>query len=144
MEIWHFFVIFHDFVMKCVYKSTIYTFVIRDKIWTPPFVVQKCTCYFCVLGPENTPPPPYMSGTFVLAPPPAVMCNCAYYKINFTGLLKILIKLHKISAKYYENNNMDIWVCNRCAYFTRIVKGEKGECRGERETGKGKMEECRL
>ena len=43
MEIWHFFVIFHDFVMKCVYKSTIYTFVIRDKIWTPPFVVQKCT-----------------------------------------------------------------------------------------------------
>ena len=35
MEIWHFFVIFHDFVMKCVYKSTIYTFVIRDKIWTP-------------------------------------------------------------------------------------------------------------
>ena len=56
-EIWHFFVIFHDFVMKCVYKSTIYTFVIRDKIWTPPFVVQKCTCYFCVLGPENTPLP---------------------------------------------------------------------------------------
>ena len=45
MEIWHFFVIFHDFVMKCVYKSTIHTFVIRDKIWTPPFsfVVQKCT-----------------------------------------------------------------------------------------------------
>ena len=40
------------------------------------------------------------------------------YKINFTGLLKILIKLHKISAKYYENNNMEIWVCNRCAYFT--------------------------
>ena len=31
-----------------------------------PFVVQKCTCYFCVLGPENTPHP----GTFVLAPPP--------------------------------------------------------------------------
>ena len=43
MEIWHFFVILHDFVMKCVYKSTIYTFVIRHKIWTPPFVVQKCT-----------------------------------------------------------------------------------------------------
>ena len=65
-----FFVIFYDFVMKCVYKSTIYTFVIRDKRWTPPFVVQKCTCYFCVLGPKNTPPTPYMSGTFVLAPPP--------------------------------------------------------------------------
>ena len=69
MEICHFFVIFYDFVMKCVYKSTIYTFVIRDKIWTPPFVVEKCTCYFCVLGPENT-PTPYMSSTFVLAPPP--------------------------------------------------------------------------
>ena len=69
MEICHFFVIFYDFVMKCVYKSTIYTFVIRDKIWTPPpFVVQKCTCYFCVLGPENTPhqgtsrPPPPLGG----------------------------------------------------------------------------------
>ena len=36
-----------------------------------PFDVQKYTCYFCVLGPENTPSPtPYMSGTFVLAPPP--------------------------------------------------------------------------
>ena len=57
LEICHFFVIFYDFVMKCVYKSTIYTFVIRDKIWTPPFVVQKCTCYFGVSGPENTPPP---------------------------------------------------------------------------------------
>ena len=30
MEICHFFVIFYDFVMKCVYKSTIYTFVIPD------------------------------------------------------------------------------------------------------------------
>ena len=60
MEICHFFVIFYDFVMKCVYKSTIYTFVIREteiKYGHPPFVVQKCTCYFCVLGPENTPPP---------------------------------------------------------------------------------------
>ena len=27
MEICHFFVIFYDFVMKCVYKRTIYTFV---------------------------------------------------------------------------------------------------------------------
>ena len=62
MEICHFFVIFYDFVMKCVYKSTIYTFVIRDKIWTPPPppLLHKsvhCTCYFCVLGPKNTPPP---------------------------------------------------------------------------------------
>ena len=71
MEIWHFFVIFHDFVMKCVYKSTIYTFVIRDKIWTPPFVVQKCTCYFCVLGPENSPLPHTC---------PALLCR-TYYSI---------------------------------------------------------------
>ena len=56
------------------------------------------------------------------------MCNCAYYKINFTGLLKILIKLHKISAKGEY----------------RGERGGEGECRGERETGKGKMEECRL
>ena len=71
MEIWHFFVIFYDFVMKCVYKSTIYTFVIRDKIWTPPpFVVQKCTCYFCVLGPENTPHPIHVRHFCVSPPPP--------------------------------------------------------------------------
>ena len=70
MEICHFFVIFYDFVMKCVYKSTIYTFVIRDKIWTPPFVVQKCTCYFCVLGPENTPHPIHVRHFCVSPPPP--------------------------------------------------------------------------
>ena len=39
-----------------------------------PFVVQKYTCYFCVLGPENT-PTPYMTGTFVLAPPPGFTSN---------------------------------------------------------------------
>ena len=81
MEICHFFVIFYDFVMKCVYKSTIYTFVIRIKYGHPTFVVQKCTCYFCVLGPENTHPTPYMSGTFVLAPPPPAQ----------SGLIKILL-----------------------------------------------------
>ena len=70
MEICHFFVIFYDFVMKCVYKSTIYTFVIRDKIWTPPFVVQKCTCYFYVLGPENTPPPHTCPALLCKPPPP--------------------------------------------------------------------------
>ena len=41
MEICHFFVIFYDIVMKCVYKSIIYTFVIRDKIWTPPLCCTK-------------------------------------------------------------------------------------------------------
>ena len=41
MEIWHFFAIFYDFIMKCVYESTIYTFVIRDKIWTPPLCCTK-------------------------------------------------------------------------------------------------------
>ena len=70
MEIWHFFVIFYDFVMKCVYKSTIYTFVIRDKIWTSPFFVQKCACYFCVLGPENTPHPIHVRHFCVSPPPP--------------------------------------------------------------------------
>ena len=72
MEICHFFVIFYDFVMKCcVQKYHLYFCGFGIKYGHPPFVVQKCTCYFCVLGPENTPPPtPYMSGTFVLAPPP--------------------------------------------------------------------------
>ena len=56
--------------MKCVYKSTIYTFVIRDKIWTPPFDVQKYTCYFCVLGPENTPHPIHLRYFCVSPPPP--------------------------------------------------------------------------
>ena len=65
MEICHFFVIFYDFVMKCVYKSTIYTFVIRDKIWTPPLCCTK-------VSRKHPPPTPYMSGTFVLAPPPPV------------------------------------------------------------------------
>ena len=90
MEICHFFEIFYDFVMKCVYKSTIYTFVIRDKIWTPPFVVQKCTCYFCVLGPENTPPTPYMSGTFVLAPSPSVRNNKKWKLTSDHGPLNIM------------------------------------------------------
>ena len=72
MEICHFFVIFYDFVMKCVYKSTIYTFVIRDKIWTvdtPPLLYKSVHVTFVFWFPK-TPPTPYMSGTFVLAPPP--------------------------------------------------------------------------
>ena len=61
MEILHFFVIFYDFVMKFVYKSTIYT-----------FVIQKCTCYFCVLGPENTPYPIHVRHFCVSPPPPSI------------------------------------------------------------------------
>ena len=38
---------------------------IQHKIWTPPFDVQKYTCYFCVLGPENTPPPPHTCPTLL-------------------------------------------------------------------------------
>ena len=82
MEICHFFVIFEDFVMKCVYKSTIYTFVIRDKIWTPPFVVQKCTCYFCVLGPENPPPHPIHVRYFCVSPPCSGSKYLKYCQIN--------------------------------------------------------------
>ena len=70
MEICHFFVIFYDFVMKCVYKSTIYTFVIRDKIWTPPLCCTKVYMLLLCFGSRKHPPTPYMSGTFVLAPPP--------------------------------------------------------------------------
>ena len=71
MEICHFFVIFYDFVMKCVYKSTIYTFVIQDKIWIPPLCCTKVYMLLLCFGSRKHPPPtPYMSGTFVLAPPP--------------------------------------------------------------------------
>ena len=70
MEICHFFVIFYDFVMKCVYKSTIYTFVIRDKILTPPLCCTKVYMLLLCFGSRKHPPTPYMSGTFVLAPPP--------------------------------------------------------------------------
>ena len=58
MEICHFFVIFYDFVMKCVYKSTIYTFVIRDKIWTPPPLLYKSVHVTFVFWVPKTPPPP--------------------------------------------------------------------------------------
>ena len=54
--------------MKCVFKSTIYTFVIADKIWTPPFVVQKYTCYFCVLVPKT--PPLHTCPALLCKPPP--------------------------------------------------------------------------
>ena len=70
MEICHFFVIFYDFVMKCVYKSTIYTFVIWDKIWTTPLCCTKVYMLLLCFGSRKHPPTPYMSGTFVLAPTP--------------------------------------------------------------------------
>ena len=65
-------VIFYDFVMKCVYKSTIYTFVIQDKIWTldTPTLLYKSIHVTFVFWVPKTTPTSYMSGTFVLAPPP--------------------------------------------------------------------------
>ena len=56
MEIWHFFVIFYDFVMKCVYKSAIYTFVIRDKIWTPPLLYKSIHVTLVIWVPKTPPP----------------------------------------------------------------------------------------
>ena len=87
MEILHFFVIFYDFVMKCVYKSTIYT-----------FVIQKCTCYFCVLGPENTPLPHTCPALLCKPPPPVYTLKILHYisKLNFVahgvkfGVLKLI------------------------------------------------------
>ena len=84
--------------MKCVYKSTIYTFVIRDKIWTPPLCCTKVYMLLLCFGSRKHPPTPYMSGTFVLAPPPGldeiqIMCDkvpCVqfleyiFYSIQFT------------------------------------------------------------
>ena len=71
MEICHFFVIFYDFVMKCVYKSTIYTFVIRDKIWTPPLCCTKVYMLLLCLGSRKHPPPhPIHVRHFCVSPPP--------------------------------------------------------------------------
>ena len=71
MEICHFFVIFHDFVMKCVYKSTIYTFVIRDKIWTPPLCCTKVYMLLLCFGSRKHPPPhPIHVRHFCVSPPP--------------------------------------------------------------------------
>ena len=71
MEICHFFVIFYDFVMKCVYKSTIYTFVIRDKIWTPPLCCTKVYMLLLCFGSRKHPPPhPIHVRHFCVSPPP--------------------------------------------------------------------------
>ena len=72
---------FRNFVMKCVYKSTIYTFVIRDKIWTPPLCCTKVYMLLLCFGSRKHPPTPYMSGTFVLAPPRLFR---KVHKITFT------------------------------------------------------------
>ena len=73
MEICHFFVIFHDFVMKCVYKSTIYTLVIRDKIWTPPPpLLYKSVHVTFVFWVPKTPPHPIHVRHFCVSPPPPV------------------------------------------------------------------------
>ena len=70
MEICHFFVIFYDFVMKCVYKSTIYTFVIRDKIWTPPLCCTKVYMLLLCFGSRKHPPHPIHVRHFCVSPPP--------------------------------------------------------------------------
>ena len=55
-----------------------------------PFVVQKYTCYFRVLGPENT-PTPYMSGTLVLDPP--VLAGILFENTEFSeNFQKIILK----------------------------------------------------
>ena len=53
----------------CEQKYHLNTFVIRDKIWTPPLLYKSVHVTFVFWVPK-TPPTPYMSGTFVLAPPP--------------------------------------------------------------------------
>ena len=70
MEICHFFVIFYDFVMKCVYKSTIYTFVIRDKIWTPPLCCTKVYMLLLCFGSRKHPPHPIDVRHFCVSPHP--------------------------------------------------------------------------
>ena len=70
MEICHFFVIFYDFVMKCVYKSTMYTFVIRDKIWTPPLCCTKVYMLLLCFGSRKHPPHPIHVRHFCVSPPP--------------------------------------------------------------------------
>ena len=82
MEICHFFVIFHDFVMKCVYKSTIYTFVIRDKIWTPPLCCTKVYMLLLCFGSRKYPPHPIHVRHFCVSPPPPPPV-ASYYKLFF-------------------------------------------------------------
>ena len=59
--------------MKCVYKNTIYTFVIRDKIWTPPGPLCCTKVYMLLLcfGSRKHPPPhPIHVRHFCVSPPP--------------------------------------------------------------------------
>ena len=70
MEIWHFFVLFYDFVMKCVYKSTIYTFVVRDKIWTPPLCCTKVYMLLLCFGSRKHPHPIHVRHFCVSPHPP--------------------------------------------------------------------------
>ena len=83
MEICHFFVIFYDFVMKCVYKSTIYTFVIRDKIWTPPLCCTKVYMLLLCFGSRKHPPHPIHVRHFCVSPPPTL------YKIKVIKIPKL-------------------------------------------------------
>ena len=90
MEICHFFVIFYDFVMKCVYKSTIYTFVIRDKIWTPPLCCTKVYMLLLCFGSRKHPPHPIHVRHFCVSPPPpprtVQYCFFDYSIPEFCGL----------------------------------------------------------
>ena len=73
MEIWHFFVIFYDFFYEMcvgVYKSTIYTFVIRDKTWTPPLCCTKVYMLLLCFGSRKHPHPIHVRHFCVSPPPP--------------------------------------------------------------------------
>jgi hypothetical protein len=65
-----------------LYKSTIYTFVIWEKIWTPPLCCTKVPWVLLCFGSRKHPPTPYMSGTFGLAPPPHSGDPCCHLAKN--------------------------------------------------------------
>ena len=86
MEIWHFFVIFYDFVMKCVYKSTIYTFVIRDKVWTPFLCCTKVYMLLLCFGSQKHPHPLHVRH-FCVSPPPPPPVLVLFHVIQLLDLL---------------------------------------------------------
>ena len=84
-----FFVIFYDFVMKCVYKSTIHTFVIRDKIWTPPLCCTKVYMLLLCFGSRKHPPTPIHVRHFCVSPPPVELMSSGYQNIPRGDLVSI-------------------------------------------------------
>ena len=103
MEICHFFVNFYDFVMKCVYKSTIYTFVIRDKIWTPPLCCTKVYMLLLCFGSRKHPPHPIHVRHFCVSPPPAITAN---YTTHYTTNYFLTIKYY---VRYQYDISVSIW-----------------------------------